>query len=44
VERLITKYHLNDAPISHTLLLTSVLKLEKRDPTNKADLGTVKQY
>jgi hypothetical protein len=44
VERLITKYHLDDAPISHTLLPTSVLKLEKRDPTNKADLGTVKQY
>jgi hypothetical protein len=44
VERLITKYYLNNAPISHTLLLTSVLKLEKRDPTDKADLGTVKQY
>jgi hypothetical protein len=44
VERLVTKYYLNNASISYTLLPTLVLKLEKRDPTNKADLGTVKQY
>jgi hypothetical protein len=44
VERLVTKYYLNDAPISLTPLPTSVLKLERRNPTNKADLGTVKQY
>jgi hypothetical protein len=42
VERLVTKYYLNNASISYTLLLTLVLKLEKRNPTNKADLGTVK--
>jgi hypothetical protein len=44
VERLVTEYHLDNAPISHTPLPTSVLKLEKRDPTDKADSGTVKQY
>jgi hypothetical protein len=44
VERLVTEYHLDNAPISHTPLPTSVLKLEKRDSTDKADLGTVKQY
>jgi hypothetical protein len=44
VERLVTEYHLDDAPISHTPLPTLVLKLEKRDPTDKADPGTVKQY
>jgi hypothetical protein len=44
VERLITKYYLNNAPISYTPLPTLVLKLEKRNPTNKADLGIVKQY
>jgi hypothetical protein len=44
MERLVTEYHLDNAPISHTPLPTSVLKLEKRDPTDKADSGTVKQY
>jgi hypothetical protein len=44
VERLVTEYHLDDAPISYTPLPTSVLKMEKRDPTDKADPGTVKQY
>jgi hypothetical protein len=44
VERLVTEYHLDDAPISHTPLPTLVLKLEKHDPTDKADPGTVKQY
>jgi hypothetical protein len=32
VERLVTEYHLDDAPITHTPLPTSALKLEKRDP------------
>ena len=42
IERLVTKYYLNNAPIAYTLLPTLVLKLEKRNPTNKADLDTVK--
>jgi hypothetical protein len=44
VERLVTEYHLDDAPVSYTPLPTLVLKQEKRDPTDKADSGTVKQY
>jgi hypothetical protein len=44
IDRVLNEYHLGDAPIAHSPLPTSALKLAKRDPEDQADKDLVAQY